>query len=119
MLKSKRQIRTRNDGWLDVYRAKSLSSDFGAPANVRKLSEMEHVARLSYSVNSRRQEDVELAERVEFNLSLKVNVRHIDGVDAACKAVIDGTLYDIAYIDADGKTALFLYLQEVGHVDTQ
>lgn len=119
MLQSKKQLKVRNSGWLDIYRAPAVSSDFGAPANVRRVADMEHVVRLAYTLQSKRQEDVELAERAEFNLSLKAGTRRVAGIDCGCKAVTGGTLYDIAYIDDDGRTSLYLYLSEVGSVDTQ
>lgn len=104
-----------NDGIVSIYREKERRSNFGAKLNVTSLQDMLFIAKLSYAELSKRQQDIEFAEQQSFSLELKVKTRNIKGVDNKCKAVINGRLYDVAYVDST-RTELFLYLQEVGEI---
>lgn len=117
MLRANRNLPTYNAGWADVYREKEgRVTDFGAPRNVSSLSDMEHVARLAYRREHCREQDFEFAERSSFRLTMKMRTRRVGGVDAGCKAVVDGRLFDIAHVDRT-ETDLFLYMTEVGPAD--
>lgn len=101
-----------NDGVLTVYREKERRTDFSAKRNVSGLDDLEPVAKLDYGEASKRQEDVEFAEQSGFRLSLKVRTRYLREVKPKMKVVIDGYLYDIAYVDKNGAT-MFLFCEGV------
>lgn len=101
-----------NDGVIFIYREKARSTDFGAKKNVTTLNDMEFIVKMDFEELSKRMEDQEFAQENGFSLSLKVRVRKIKGIDNKCKAVIDGYLYDVSYVDAD-RTDLYLYLEGV------
>jgi len=37
-----------NDGYIDCYEVKEMKSDFNAPQNAKKLSDMTHIVSLAY-----------------------------------------------------------------------
>ena len=102
-----------NDGVVHIYRETERRSNFGAKLNATALDDLQFIAKLSYAEQSKRQQDIEFANQQGFSLELKIKTRFIKGVDNKCKAVIDGILYDVSYVDAT-KTELYLYMQEVG-----
>lgn len=102
-----------NDGVVRIYRETERRSNFGAKLNATALDDLQFIAKLSYAEQSKRQQDIEFANQQGFSLELKIKTRAIKGVDNKCKAVIDGYLYDVSYVDAT-KTELYLYMQEVG-----
>lgn len=107
-----RKRNTYNDGVVKVYRDKVKTTDFNAKRNVATIDDLDFVARLDFEESSRREEDLEFAERSGFSLTLKVRTRLAPGVDNACKAVVDGYLYDIRYVDKT-RTEMWLYLEGV------
>ena len=102
-----------NDGVVYIYRDTDRRSNFGAKLNVATIDDLQFIAKLSYAEQSKRQQDVEFAQQQGFSLELKIKTRCIKGIDNKCKAVINGVLYDINYVDTT-KTEAFLYMQEVG-----
>lgn len=104
-----------NDGVVLIYRDTDRRSNFGAKLNVATIDDLQFIAKLAYAEQSKRQQDVEFAQQQSFSLDLKIKTRFIKGVDNKCKAVIDGYLYDIDYVDAT-KTELYLYMQGVGNL---
>lgn len=109
---AKRKLETFNDGVALIYREKPRTTDFGAKRNAKTLEDMDFVVRLDYEESSRREEDMEFAERSGFSLTLKIRTRAVPGVDNKCKAVIDGYLYDVRYTDKT-RTTMWLYLEGV------
>lgn len=107
-----RKRNTYNDGVVRIYRDKVKRTDFNAKRNVLTLDDMDFIARLDFGESSRREEDLEFAERSGFSLTLKVRTRLAPGVDNSCKAVIDGYLYDIRYVDKT-RTEMWLYMEGV------
>lgn len=101
-----------NDGVVRIYRDKPRQSDFGAKRNTKTLEHMDFVVRLDFEEASRREEDMELAKRNSFSLTLKIRTRAVPGVNSLCKAVIDGYLYDVKYTDKN-RTEMWLYLEGV------
>lgn len=99
-----------NDGVVSIYREKDLKTEFGAKRNVTTLSDMDFMGKLDFKESSRRQQDLEFAEQSGFVLSYKVQTHYVQAVDNKCKAVINGLLYDIRYIDKSG-TDMFLYME--------
>lgn len=108
----KRKISTYNDGVVSIYREKPRTTDFNAKRNARTLEDMDFVVRLDYEESSRREEDMEFAKRNDFSLTLKIRTRAVPGVDNKCKAVIDGFLYDVRYIDKT-REEMWLYMEGV------
>lgn len=104
-----------NDGVVYIYRDTDRRSNFGAKLNVTTIDDLQFIAKLTYAEQSKRQQDIEFAQQQGFSLELKIKTRYIKGVDNKCKAVINGYLYDIDYVDAT-KTELYLYMQEVGEL---
>ena len=104
-----------NDGMVSIYREKDKRSNFSAKINAISLNDLELVGKLAYAETSKRQQDLEYAEQQGFTLSLKIKTRFIKGVDNKCKAIIDGYLYDVSYVDST-RTELYLYLQGVDYV---
>lgn len=109
---NKSKFNRYNDGVVAIYREKVKTSAFGAKENVSVLDDMDFVVRLAYEESSRREQDLEFANQNGFSLSLKVRTRYVDNVDNSCKAVIDGYLYDVSYVDKT-RTEMWLYLEGV------
>lgn len=101
-----------NDGVVSIYREKGKRSNFGAKENVSVLDDMDFVAKLDYEEASKREQDLEFAEQQGFSLSLKIKTRYLKSVDNRCKAVIDGYLYDVSYVDKN-RIEQWLYLEGV------
>lgn len=111
MLKSKQT--TYNDGVCDVFRPKDIRTDFSARLNPKVLDDLDYIVRLSFAEKSCRIEDIEMAERLNFSLSRKIQVRNSKmGIDQRCMVVIGEYMYSISYLDVT-PTDLYLYLQEV------
>lgn len=105
-----------NDGVVQIFRQKDRKTDFGARRNVSTLDDLEFVVKLNFSTASKRQQDLEFAEQSGFQLALKVRTRYVPTVETKMKAVIDDYLYDISYLDRDGRE-MFLYLESVRRLE--
>lgn len=106
-----------NDGVVFIYREKGKRSNFGAKENVSILEDMDFIAKLDYEEASKREQDMEFAEQQGFSLSQKIKTRFMKRVDNKCKAVIDGYLYDVSYVDKN-RVEMWLYLEGVKSLDT-
>lgn len=113
----KNKFATYNDGVVSIYREKERRNDFSAKLNVKALENMEFIAKLDYHEMSKREQDLEFAQQNDFTLSVKIKTRYLKDVDNHCKAVIDGYLYDISYVDKT-RTDNFLYLEGVKRIDS-
>lgn len=114
MMKNKK-IPTYLDGFALVCRPKveENKSHFGAKVNIKRIDEMETLFKLAYSQCSKRLQDIEFAESSGRELTLKIKTRLVQGIKNTDKVVIDGTLYDIIYVDEDRTNReLYLYLEE-------
>lgn len=100
------------DGVVTICRQKDRKTDFGARRNVLTMDDMEPVVKLTFATASKRKQDLEFAEQAGFQLSLKIRTRYVGAVETKMKAVIEGYLYDISYIDKSGHE-MFLYLESV------
>ena len=117
MRKSK-EFETFNDGAVSIYREKPRETDFSAKRNVSTLDDMDFIVKLNFKELSKREQDLEFAQQNDFTLSLKIKSRLVNGVDNKCKAVIDGYLYDVSFVDKS-RTELFLYLEGVKAIDPE
>ena len=106
-----------NDGFVKVYREKERKSDFSAKKNVSGLDDMDFIVRLDFEEMSKREQDLQFAEQNDFTLSMKIKTRFFKGVDNKCKAIIDGYLYDVSYIDKT-RTEMYFYLEGVKAIDS-
>lgn len=115
---NKKKFSCFNDGVVLIYRAKDKKSNFGAKENVTVFDDMDFIAKLDFEECSKREQDIEFANQNDFSLSLKVKTRLLKAVDNGCKAVIDGYLYDVSYLDKDKANGLmYLYLEGVRQLD--
>lgn len=114
---AKQKLSTYNDGVVRIYRERPRKTEFGAKRNISTLEDMDFIIRLDYEESSRREEDLEFAEKAGFSLTLKIKTRTAPGVDNKCKAVIDGYLYDVRYIDKT-RTEMWLFMEGVRRLDT-
>ncbi len=105
-----------NDGVVMIYREKEKRSNFAAKENVSALDDMEFIVKLDYEESSKREQDMDFAEQNGFSLSLKVRTRYLKCVDNKCKAVIDGYLYDVSYVDKN-RYEMWLFLEGVKPID--
>lgn len=101
-----------NDGVVGIYREKERKTDFAARKNVNALDDMEFVVKLAFDECSKRTQDLEFAEQSGFSLSMKVKTRYVKAVQTKHKAVINGYLYEISYMDK-AEQELYLYLEGV------
>lgn len=106
-----------NDGVVSIYREKDRKTDFNAKRNVTGLEDMDFIVKLAFDECSKRTQDLEFAEQSGFSLSLKVRTRYVPTVKAKHKAVINGYLYEISYLDK-AEQELYLYLEGVRKLDT-
>ncbi len=114
---SKKKFSCYNDGVVAIYRAKDKRTNFGARENVSVLDDMDFIAKLDFEECSKREQDIEFASQNDFSLSLKVKTRLLKSVDNKCKAVIDGYLYDVSYLDKDRANGeMYLYLEGVREI---
>lgn len=113
----KRKFSTYNDGVVFIYREKERRSDFNAKKNVSLLDDMTFICKLDFAEASKREQDLEFASQNGFSLSMKIKTRFVKEVDNKCKAVIDGYLYDVSYIDKT-RTEMFLYMEGVKPLDS-
>ena len=105
-----------NDGVVSIYRERRKESSFAAKENVSTLDDMDFVAKLDFEESSKREQDLEFAEQMGFSLSQKIRTRFVPGVDNKCKAVIDGYLFDVTYVDKS-RVEMWLFLEGVKKID--
>jgi len=106
-----------NDGVVGIYRPKPRKTDFNAKTNVKTEDDMDFIVKLGFEECSKREQDLDFAMQNDFTLSLKIKTRLRKDIDNKCKAIIDGYLYDVSYIDAS-RTELFIYLEGVKALDS-
>ena len=101
-----------NDGVVFIYREKVKKSNFSAKENVSALDDMDFIAKLDFELSSKREQDLAFAEQNGFSLSLKIRTRLLAATDNKCKAVINGYLYDVSYVDKN-RVEMWLYLEGI------
>lgn len=112
MQKAKRKA--YNDGVLWVVDPPTEQTDFGAVKNQTKASALNKLLKLSFHEMSRRDSDIEFAESMGRQLSLKVKTIHHPAADAAKDVLIGDMLYSIVKLDVDRQMhEMYLYLEEV------
>lgn len=106
-----------NDGVVSIYREREKRSNFAAKENVSVLADMDFIVKLDFEESSKREQDLEFANQNGFSLSLKIRTRFAPVVDNKCKAVINGYLYDVSYVDKN-RTEMWLYMEGVKQLDS-
>lgn len=101
-----------NDGVISIYREKDRRTDFNAKQNVSTLDNMDFIVKLAFEESTKREQDMEFAQQNDFSLTAKVKTRLVNGVDSKCKAVINGYLYDVTYVDKT-RTEMYIFLEGV------
>lgn len=109
---SKSKFPRYNDGVASIYREKEKRSNFAAKENVSVLDDMDFIAKLDFELSSKREQDLEFANQNGFSLSLKIRTRNLRTVDNKCKAVVDGYLYDVSYVDKS-RDEMWLFLEGI------
>ena len=109
MLK-KKTLQSYNDGVVSIYREKERKESVGARLNPESLVDLDFIVKLCFSSQSLRERDLVAAEQRGINVSTKIKTHLAPGVDAGCKAIINGFIYDVSYIDQT-RTELYLFLE--------
>lgn len=119
MKMNKKEPRYYLDGFIYVYRPKDINrTTFGAKKNIRSKDEMDLLYKLAYTQSYKRLQDLDFAESMGRDLSIKVKVRLVNGIKNSDKVVIEDVLYDIIYVDEDKvNRELYLYLEEVYSIE--
>ena len=103
-----------NSGVLYLSEAKTARTDFGAPTNAKKMSEVEKLQKLDFQVMSKRERDFEFAQAKDRSLDLKVKTRVHHSASTDKQVLIGKTLYDIFQIDGDEPAGeMYMYLEKV------
>ena len=110
-------LATYNGGVVSIYRERDRKTDFNAKRNVASVEDMDFIVKLAFDECSKRVQDLEFAEQSGFSLSMKVRTRYVPTVQAKHKAVINGYLYEISYLDK-AERELYLYLEGVRALDS-
>lgn len=103
-----------NDGVAMVVKEKQIMNDFNAKLNLKSLDDFEIIARLFYSEQSKRNEDMLFAQSMGKKLTLKIKTPMLNNVKNNYKVIIEKYVYDIIHIDFDKiNRELYLYLEGV------
>ena len=114
MIPQKSRFSTFNDGVLWICEPESASSDFGAVKNTLKKDQLVKLGKLDYKKMSKRDQDLDFAERRDRTLNTKVKCRLRTWLTSSHQILIGNMLYSIIYIDMDNNAQeMYLYLEEV------
>jgi hypothetical protein len=103
-----------NHGVLYISRSKTKNTDFGAPTNAKKMSEVEKLQKLDFQVMSKRERDFEFAQASDHSLDLKVRTRFHSSASTDRQVLIGRTLYDVFQVDGNEFSGeMYLYLEKV------
>lgn len=103
-----------NQGILYIAEISTQDTDFGAPTNATKISDLKTLVKLDYEEMSKRERDVSFAEASDHTLDLKVKTRYHAAAKAHRQVLINNKLYDIFQVDGSSVTGeMYLYLEEV------
>lgn len=112
MLKAKHK--RYNDGVLWICEQPEQTSGFGAVRNQTRVSELTKLVKLSFHEMSKRDSDIEFAESIGRQLSVKVKTIQHSAADASKGVLIGDMLYSIVKLDIDRRMhEMYLYLEEV------
>lgn len=105
---AKKKLSSYSDGVAELYRKKNVEK------NVKSLDDLEYLGFLCFEEKSKRQQDIEFAEQLGANLTMKIATPDNGDMDSSRNIVIDDVIYAIIYIDRNKqKRELYFYLEEV------
>lgn len=110
MLKTRSWLPSYSDGVMNVYRIPENRSAFGAQLNPDSPEDLEPAAKLAFKEQVVRAQDFESAEQRGCNMSRKVRTHFAPRLDADCKVVIDGLIYDVSWLDSTASD-IYWYLE--------
>lgn len=114
----KKDFSKYNDGVVFIFREKNNRAELFTNKNVETVDDMELLGKLAFQETAKRERDMEFAQQNDFSLTMKIKTRLVKQVNNKCKAVIDGYLYDVSYVDKnDGE--MWLYLEGVKAIDSK
>ena len=103
-----------NQGILYIAEISTQDTDFGAPTNATKVSDLETLVKLEYEEMSKRERDLEFAQASDHSLDLKVRTRFHSSASTDRQVLIGRTLYDIFQVDGNEFSGeMYLYLEKV------
>lgn len=104
----KKKPSSYNDGIAMLYKKKN------AEKNVKSLDDLEYLGFLCFEEKTKRQQDIEFAEQLGANLTMKIVTPDNGDMDSSRNIVIEDVIYAIVYIDRNRqKNELYFYLEEV------
>lgn len=105
---AKKKLSSYSDGIAKIYKKKKIER------NVKSLDDLEYLGFLCFEEKSKRQQDIEFAEQLGANLTMKIATPDNGDMDSSRNIVIDDVIYAIIYIDRNKqKRELYFYLEEV------
>lgn len=97
-----------SDGVAEFYKKKNTEK------NVKSLDDLEYLGFLCFEEKSKRQQDIEFAEQLGANLTMKIATPDNEDMDSGRNVLIDDVVYAIIHIDRNKKKReLYFYLEEV------
>lgn len=103
-----------NDGIAEIYKEIPKVNDFGAAKNIKNKDDLEPIVNLAFKECSKRISDIEVAEVIGNQLTIKLKTRLYESVDKGYKVIVKKTIYNIFELDFDrANQEMYLYLEEV------
>lgn len=109
----KSRFSTYTDGVLFICVQATGLSDFSAPRNPTKTTDVRRIQKLDYTQVSKRERDMEFAESAGRSLDMKVKTRYHASATTDRQVTIGNTLYDIFQVDSPDQVEMYLYLEKV------
>lgn len=107
-------MKSYNDGVISIYKAINSSNSFSAKINEKTMDDFEPIIDLFFKEESKRQQDISFANSLDKSLTFKIKTPYTKLVKINHKAIYNGMLYDIFFIDSSkDKKELYLYMEEV------
>lgn len=107
-------MKSYNDGVIAIYEVKNNLNGFAAKVNEKKIEDLKFIMDLFFKEESKRQQDILFANSCNKSLTFKIKTPYTNEVKVSHKAIYNGMLYDIFFIDpSKDKKELYLYMEEV------
>lgn len=104
------------DGVVRICELKDKKTEFGARISAKSRDDLTTIVKMPFQKMSKRIEDVEFAKSESFELTEKIKIRKIKGIDSSNVCIIEGKMHSIKYLDEDAKN-IYLYLQGERNLD--
>lgn len=107
-------MKSYNDGVISIYKTLNNLNGFSAKINDKTMENLELITELFFKEESKRQQDILFANSCDKSLTFKIKTPYTDLVKINHKAIYNGILYDIFFVDpSKDKKELYLYMEEV------